>query len=44
MCQYSLKFLNAYIKNDHKSKIWLQNQPQEKGIPAEYVKIDLKLL
>jgi len=40
--QYSLHFLNAYMKDDLKSSSFIKNSPQENGISKNFLKIDFK--
>ncbi len=42
MSQYTLKFFNAYIKNDKKSLKWLGKTPEENNIPKEILSIEYK--
>jgi hypothetical protein len=34
-CQYTLRFFNAFIKNDRQARTWLQNSPQQNGFGEE---------
>ena len=34
-CYYTLRFFNAFIKNDRQSRTWLQNSPQQNGFGGE---------
>lgn len=43
MCEYTLNFLNAYVKKENNSKNWLIETPLQKNIPNEILKVEYKL-
>jgi tetratricopeptide (TPR) repeat protein len=39
ICEYTLQFFNAYLKDDENAKIYLEKAPEENGVPSGMVEL-----
>ncbi|CAN5343640.1 hypothetical protein BH09BAC3_BH09BAC3_07970 [soil metagenome] len=42
VCDYTLQFLNAFLKKDGNSKQFLENEPMKNGVPSNYISFHSK--